>query len=121
MIASPSSVRYCTSVLTWGSVIVAMSDLCLRVSLDEAAEEDARHEVREPRGIDFARGIVPVVNPIHHAEEDIGCCVAIDGTLIRRRVFENLLQQVDVTTLDRANAARRGLVRQHLHFRHVAG
>src|SRR3989440_2761315 len=119
MMASPSSVRYCTSVLIWGSVIVAMSDLCLRVSLDEAAEEDARHEIRQACGVDFPRGVVPVVDPVHHAEEDVGGGVPIDRALIRRGLLEHRLEQVHVAPLDHSHAARGRLMREHLHFGHV--
>src|SRR6267143_6141554 len=114
MMASPSSVRYWMSVLSCGSVMVAMELFRLLMGLDEAAEEDARHEIGQPRGIEVAGRVVPVVDPVHHAKEDVGRRTAIDGVLLGRRFLQNGLQQVDVAPLDRAHTAPRRFVRQHL-------
>src|ERR1700704_3132825 len=119
MMASPSSVRYWMSVLTCGSVMVAMELFRLLMGLDEAAEEDARHEIGQPRGIDVTGRVVPVVDPVHHAEEDVGRGAAVDGTLLGCRVFQNGLEQVHVAAFDRADTAWGCFMRQHLHLRHV--
>src|SRR5438552_9321683 len=95
------------SVLTCGSVMVAMELFRLRMSLDEAAEEDARHEIGQSRGIDVTGRVVPVVDPVHHAKEDIGRGTAVDSALLGSRVFENRLEQVHIAPLDRAHTARR--------------
>src|SRR6266849_7722553 len=103
------------SVLTCGSVIVAMELFRLRMSLDEAAEENARHEIAQPRRIDLTGWVVPVVDPVHHAEQDVGRCAAVDRALLRRRFLENGLEQVDVLSLDRAHPTWRRLMRHDLH------
>src|SRR3989454_558468 len=107
------------SVLTCGSVIVAMELFRLRMSLDEAAEENARHEIAQPGRIDLAGRDVPVVDPVHHPEQDVSRRTAIDRALVRRRLFENRLEQVDILSLDRAHRPRRRLMRDHLHLSHV--
>src|SRR3989441_11582476 len=99
------------SVLTCGSVMVAMELFRLRMSLDEAAEENARHEIGQPRRIDLAGRVVPVVDPVHHAEQDVSRRAAVDGTLLRRRLLENRFEQVDILSLDRAHSPRRRLMR----------
>src|SRR6266550_8924005 len=99
------------SGLTCGSVMVAMGLLRLRMGLDEAAEEYARHEIGQPGGVDCAGRIVPVVDPVHHAEEDVGGRAAVGGTLLGRGLLENGLEQIHVASLDGAHAPRRRLVR----------
>src|SRR6266513_6023141 len=97
------------SVLSCGSVMVAMELFRLLMSLDEAAEEDARHEIGQPRGIDVAGRVVPVVNPVHHPEEDVGGSAAVGTTLLWRRLFENRFEQIDVAALDGTDALGRRL------------
>src|SRR5204862_3262269 len=104
------------SVLTCGSVIVAMGLLSLLRSLDEAAEEDARHEIGQPGGVDLAGRVVPVVNPVHLAEEDERRGAAADVTLLGRRSLQYSSEKIDVAPLDRVHAPRRRLVRLHLHL-----
>src|SRR6185312_10913327 len=109
MIASPSSARYVTRAFTCGSVIVAMDLLSLRMSLDESAEENARHEIGQPVGIDGPGWIVPVVDPVHHAEEDVGRGAPVHRVMLGRGFFQNRLEQIDVAPLDSAHRPRRGL------------
>src|SRR5213083_55594 len=107
------------SVLSCGSVMVAMELFRLLMGLDETAEEDARHEIGQPRGIDVAGGVVPVIDPVHHAKEDVGRRTAIVGALLGRGLLENGLEEVHIAPFDRAHAARRGFVGQDLHLGHV--
>src|SRR2546422_1500881 len=107
------------SVLTCGSVIVAMELVRLRMSLTERPEKKPRHEIAQPSRIDLARRIVPVVDPVHHAEQDVSRRAAIDRALVRRRFLENGLEQIDVLSLDRAHRTWRRLVRHDLHLGHV--
>src|SRR6266545_4585890 len=121
----PRSTMTCTlsskSALTCCSVMVAMELFRLLMGLDEAAEEDARHEIGQPRGIDVAGGVVPVVDPVHHAKEDVGRRATIVGALLGRGLFENGLEEVHIAPLDGAHAARWRFMRQHLHLGHVLG
>src|SRR6266511_1663824 len=116
MMASPSSVRYWSSVLTCGSVMVAMELFRLLMGLDEAVEEDARHEIGQPRGIDVAGGVVPVVDPVHHAKEDVGRRATIVGALLGCGLLENGLEEVHIAPLDGAHAARWRFIRHHVSF-----
>src|SRR5258706_10954985 len=105
MMASPSSVRCWMSVLICGSVMVAMELFRLLMGLDEAAEEDARHEIGQSRRIDVAGGVVPVVDPVHHAEEDVGRRATIVGALLGRGLFENGLEEVHIPPFDGTHGA----------------
>src|SRR5712664_220161 len=98
------------SVLTCGSVMVAMELFRLRMSLDETAEENARHEIGQPRRIDLAGRVVPVVDPVHHAEQDVSRRAAVNRALLRRRFLENGLEQIDILSLDRAHRPWRRLM-----------
>src|SRR5881296_2321041 len=74
--------------------------------LGEAAEEDARDQGREPVGVDLARGVVPVVDPVHHAKERVRGRAALHRALVGRRVLEQPLEQVHVTSLDDIDPAQ---------------
>src|SRR5213078_1227362 len=97
------------SALICGSVIVAMGLLSLLMSLDEAAEEDARDEIGQPGWFDFAGRVVPVVNPVHHAKEDVGGGAAIHRALLGGRVLQERLEEIHVAPLDGVHAPRRRL------------
>jgi len=73
--------------------------------LGEAADENARNQVREALGIDLARGVVPVVDPVHHSKQRVRGGAAVHRPLLRRRVLEQGLEQVNVAALNRVHAA----------------
>src|SRR6058998_109231 len=93
----------------------------------EAAAEDPRDETRQALGVDLARRVVPVVDPVHHAEQHVGGGAPIHRRLVRRHVLEQALQEVHIAPLDGAHFAlaltREGvrLVGQDLHLGHVRG
>src|SRR5258706_15076074 len=114
MMASPSSVRCWMSVLICGSVMVAMELFRLLMGLDEAAEEDARHEIGQPRRIDVAGGVAPVVDPVHHSKEDLGRRATILGALIGSGLPDNGLEESHIATFARSHSRRLGFLPQHL-------
>src|SRR5438128_2166126 len=73
------------------------------------------------------RGVVPVIDPIHHAEQHVAGGAALHRRLLRGHVLEQSLEQVHVPPLDRVDLslplAGEGIrfVRQHFHLRHVGG
>src|SRR6266498_2454620 len=85
----------------------------------DPAEENARHEIGQPRGSDYPGGAVPAVNPVQHAKQDVCGGTAIHHTVFGCGIFENGFEQIHVTPLDGTDAAWRSLMRQHLHLGHV--
>src|SRR5258708_1493612 len=73
--------------------------LSLRMSLDEAAEEDARHEIGQPGGIDRAGRVIPVVDPVHHPEEDVAPSPAVAPTLLLPPPLVHPLAPIDTHPL----------------------